>query len=61
MHKQNIADFILYDMAQNRTQDGSGAGSGLISDIVEGWDRNIYVTPPDNIRFFRQNPKHRLN
>ena len=41
MHKQNIADFILYDMNKNHIPGGFGVNSGLISEVVEGWNRKL--------------------
>ncbi len=55
MHKQNIADFILYDMNKNHIPGGFGVNSGLISEVVEGWNRNIYITPAESIKFHHTN------
>lgn len=55
MHKQNIADFILYDISRNHVQNGFGVNASAISEVVEGWNQNIYVTPSENIKFcYRQ-------
>ena len=51
MHKQNIADFILYDINKSHVKNGFGVDAGVISDVVEGWNQRIYVTPSENIRF----------
>ena len=52
MHKQNIADFILYDMSRNHVKNGFGVNVGIISEVVEGWNRNIYVTPSESVKFY---------
>lgn len=54
MHKQNIADFILYDMKKNHVTCGFGIDAGLISKVVEGWNQNIYVAPNENLKFYRR-------
>ncbi|MBR1600561.1 MAG: hypothetical protein IJ677_03180 [Alphaproteobacteria bacterium] len=55
MHKQNIADFILYDIYKNHVQNGFGVSSGIISDVVEGWNHNVYVTPNESVKFHHNN------
>ena len=55
MHKQNIADFILYDINRNHVKNGFGVDSQIISEVVEGWNRNIYVTPAERIKFHHIN------
>ncbi|MBQ8482116.1 MAG: hypothetical protein IJ532_06235 [Alphaproteobacteria bacterium] len=55
MHKQNIADFILYDMNKNHVRSGFGVDSRIISEVVEGWNRNIYITPNERIKFHHIN------
>ena len=54
MHKQNIADYILYDMNKNHIKNDFGVNSSLISEIVEGWNRNIYITPNSRVKFHNQ-------
>jgi len=54
MHKQNIADFILYDMSKNHIKSGFGVNTGIISEVVEGWNRNVYVTPQSGLKFHHE-------
>lgn len=61
MHKQSIADFILYDISKAKVNGGFEVNSSIISDVVEGWNRNIYVTPNEGIKFNRViNTEHKL-
>lgn len=54
MHKQNIADFILYDICKSHNQGAWGINSGIISEVVERWNRDIYVAPHTQVRFHHQ-------
>ena len=51
MQQKNIADYILYDIAKKRMQSGLGITSEIISEVVEGWNSNIYVVPTKNTQF----------
>ncbi len=51
MHKQNIADFILYEMNKKYIQNNFNVSANLISEIVDGWNREIYVMPHTQARF----------
>lgn len=55
MYKHNIANFILYDMSKSYVRNSFGVDNGLISKVVEGWNSEVYVTPSENIRFYRDN------
>lgn len=50
MHKQSIADYILYNMNESRINNGFGINTSIISDVVEGWNRKIYITPNDGAK-----------
>lgn len=54
MHKQNIADFILYDISKNHGKGVWGVNSGIISEVVEKWNRDVYVTPRTQVKFHHQ-------
>lgn len=58
MQKTNIADFILYDLAQTKINNDFGINSGIISDVVEGWNNNVYVVPNKTIKFARKKTKN---
>lgn len=60
MHKQNIADFILYDMNKNHEKSDFYINSGLISEVVESWNRDIYITPNSGIKFYAEPTVSRL-
>jgi len=57
MIKQNIAHYIINDLSRNRVQEGFGINTGVISEIVEGWNRNIYVEPSHSLKVNRQRPE----
>ena len=50
MFKQNIANFILYDLSHTDIHAGLKVNKGLINDVVEGWDKQIYIVPNQQIR-----------
>lgn len=56
MYNDNIANFILYDMAKSKPFHNYGVDSNIISEVVEGWNRQIYVFPKQSLIF-----NHRLN
>lgn len=60
MYNPNIANYILYSLAHEKVENGLGVNSGLISDVVEGWNRQIYVVPNKKIKFHTQNKKYKL-
>lgn len=60
MYKQNIANFILYNLAHTDIYQGANINKGLISDVVEGWNREIYVTPNQPIRVNKNKTKKNL-
>ena len=45
MLKQSIANFILYHLEHTDIQQNIKVDTGLISDVVEGWNRQVYITP----------------
>ena len=49
MLKQNIANFILYNLEHTDLQQSMKVDTGLISDVVEGWNKQIYITPKQPI------------
>lgn len=57
MLKQNIANFILYNLAHTDIHQGAFVNSTLISDIVEGWNRQIYITPNQPIKINKSTSK----
>ena len=60
MYKQNIANFILYNLAHTDMYQGANINKGLISDVVEGGNREIYVTPNQPIRVNKNKTKKNL-
>ena len=50
MQKQSIANILLYDMAQKHTPAEFGVDDRIISEVVEGWNRHIYIFPQNGIR-----------
>lgn len=55
MYNQNIADYILYSLASERADGNMGVNSSLISDVVEGWNRQIYVVPNKGVKSYMRN------
>jgi len=45
MQQKSIADYILYDISKHRIPDSFGISSEIISEVVEGWNQSIYITP----------------
>jgi len=45
MQNNDIINVILSDLAHEKVKTGYGVNSGIISDVVEGWNQNIYVVP----------------
>lgn len=57
MPKQNIANILLYDMAQKYAPSEFGTDSRVISEVVEGWNKNVYVYPKYSIKFQKRRQK----
>lgn len=53
MKQQNIANVILYDISKRRTSAEAIINTGLISEVVEGWNQNIYIIPPQSLRLHK--------
>ena len=60
MYKQNIANFILYNLAHTDIHRDLNVNKTLISDVVEGWNRQIYVTPNQPIRINHNLPPKKI-
>ena len=45
MQNKDIINVLLSDLAHEKVKTGYGVNSGIISDVVEGWNQNIYVVP----------------
>lgn len=55
---KDIANFILYDLSQKaHLPSDVAAHKMMISDLVEGWNNRVYVTPHNAVRFYRTAPK----
>ena len=59
MRKQNIADYILFDLAKNQSEKEILINGNIISDVVEAWNKNIYLLPHENIVLSKQ-PKNKF-
>ncbi|MEE6206908.1 MAG: hypothetical protein VZR95_02520 [Alphaproteobacteria bacterium] len=57
MLKQNIANFILYNLAHAGIKPEADVNSNLISDVVEGWNRQIYIIPDQPIKIHKSTNK----
>lgn len=57
MIKQNIAQYIINDLSRNRVPEGFGVNSSVISEVVEGWNQNIYVEPNHTLKINRTQPQ----
>lgn len=57
MIKQNIAHYIINDLSRSRMPEEISVNSSVISEIVEGWNRNIYVEPNHRVKINRQRPE----
>lgn len=55
MRRQDIANIILYDVAKRHLPQELEINSKLISEVVEGWNRDIYVIPSQSVRFQKNN------
>ena len=55
MRQQNIANIILYDVAKRYSPQELEINSNLISEVVEGWNRDINVIPSQSVRFQKNN------
>ena len=51
MQEQNIANILLYDMMPKQKPAGLDIDNLIISEIVEGWNKNIYVIPKRSLKF----------
>ena len=51
MIKEGLTNFIIHDMSfTSRAEDAFGVNSHVISDVVEGWNRNVFVIPDKAIK-----------
>ncbi|MBP5215208.1 MAG: hypothetical protein J6039_01465 [Alphaproteobacteria bacterium] len=50
MQQRNVADFIFYDLYRKRSTGNFVSDSIGISELIEGWNRDIYVLPKGNIK-----------
>lgn len=57
MQKQSIANILLYGMAQKYTPAEFGADESIISEVVESWNRHIYIFPQNGIRLQKNRRK----
>ncbi len=57
MLKQDIANILLYDIAQKYTPSEFGVDNRIISEMVEGWNKNMYVFPKHNFKFAKRSPQ----
>ncbi len=57
MQKQNIANILLYGMAQQHTPAEFGADERIISEMVEGWNQNVYIFPHYGIKLQKNRQK----
>lgn len=56
--KHNVANFIIHDLSTKyRADESLGVNSTVISDVVEGWNRKIYVVPYQAVKLNRQEPE----
>ena len=60
MYKQNIANFILYNLAHTDIYQGVNVNKGLISEVVEGWNQQIYITPNQPIKINKNKIQKKL-
>ncbi len=62
MIKHTIANFVVNDLAEKyRLQKGYEANYSVISEIVEGWDRQVYVVPNTGLKLqHKEQQKHIL-
>lgn len=61
MSKQNIANILLYGMAQKQAPSEFGIDDRIISEVVEGWNQNMYIFPQSGLKFWsRQSKKYDL-
>ncbi len=45
MQNKDVINVLLSNLANEKVKTGFGVNSGIISDVVEGWNQNIYVVP----------------
>ena len=58
MIKHNVANYIIQDLScKNRVPNGYGFNSGVISDVVEGWNQKIYIVPNQALKINHNEPE----
>ena len=57
MPKQNIANILLYGMAQKQAPAEFGIDDRIISEVVEGWNQNMYIFPKPSLKLLPRQPK----
>ncbi len=61
MQQQNIMNVLLGDLMRPRLSDEITLNTKIISELVDGWDRQKYVFPTEKINFrHKQSKKYRL-
>ncbi|MBQ9271293.1 MAG: hypothetical protein IJ218_03410 [Alphaproteobacteria bacterium] len=61
MQQQNIMNVLLGDLVRPRLSDEITLNTKIISELVDGWDRQKYVFPTEKINFrHKQSKKYRL-
>ena len=56
MKQENIANIILSGMSKQVAAGEITFNKTLINEVVEGWNRNIYVIPPQSLRLHKPQP-----
>jgi hypothetical protein len=58
MQNTQIANYILFDLEQKRKLSlNFDVSSQVISEVVEGWNQNIYVVPKQAVKIFHKDTK----
>jgi hypothetical protein len=58
MQNTQIANYILFDLEQKRKIPlGFDVSSQIISELVDGWNKNVYVVPNQAIKLCRREIK----
>ena len=58
MQNTQIANYILFDLEQkHKLPLNFDVSSQVISEVVEGWNQNIYVVPKKAVKIFHEDTK----
>ncbi len=57
MQEQTIANIILSDILNKNVSAKSNTDNKVISEVVESWNKNIYIIPKQSLKFQKRRAK----